>query len=116
MSWSEAANSVWFWALLIGGLGTLYFPPVIVALIRQAEHLGIIVMLNMFPLLWPGALAGAFILPRRQPPPRSTPTRRTTPARCSTRRLPPVLLTAGQARQSITSEDEPARPSPQPRA
>lgn len=23
---------------------------------------------NMFPLLWPGALAGAFILPRRQPP------------------------------------------------
>jgi hypothetical protein len=25
-------------------------------------------MLNMFPLLWPGALAGAFILPRKQPP------------------------------------------------
>jgi len=68
MSWTEAANSAWFWALLIGGLGTLYFLPVIVALIRQAEHLGIIVMLNMFPLLWPGALAGAFILPRRQPP------------------------------------------------
>lgn len=68
MSWNEAANSTWFWALLIGGLGTVYFLPVIVALIRQAEHLGIIVMLNMFPLLWPGALAGAFILPRRQPP------------------------------------------------
>ncbi len=68
MSWNEAANGVWFWALLIGGLGTLYFLPVIVALIRQAEHLSIIVMLNMFPLLWPGALAGAFILPRRRPP------------------------------------------------
>jgi hypothetical protein len=25
-------------------------------------------MLNMFPLLWPAALAGAFILPRRRPP------------------------------------------------
>jgi hypothetical protein len=68
MSWTEAANSAWFWALIIGGLGTLYFLPVIVALIRQAEHVGIIVMLNMFPLLWPGALAGAFILPRKQPP------------------------------------------------
>jgi hypothetical protein len=68
MSWTEAANSAWFWALLIGGLAVIYFLPVIVALIRQAEHLGIIVMLNMFPLLWPGALAGAFILPRRQPP------------------------------------------------
>jgi hypothetical protein len=68
MSWNEAANSAWFWALLIGGLGTIYFLPVIVAGIRQAEHLGVIVMLNMVPLLWPGALIGAFILPRRQPP------------------------------------------------
>jgi hypothetical protein len=68
MSWTEAANSAWFWALIIGGLAVIYFLPVIVALIRQTEHLGIIVMLNMFPLLWPGALAGAFILPRRQPP------------------------------------------------
>jgi hypothetical protein len=68
MSWTEAANSAWFWALIIGGLAVVYFLPAIIGTIRQVEHLAIIVMLNMFPLAWPGALAGAFILPRRQPP------------------------------------------------
>jgi hypothetical protein len=68
MSWNEAAGSAWFWALIIGGLAVVYLLPVIVGTIRQVEHLPILVMLNMFPLLWPGALAGAFILPRRQPP------------------------------------------------
>jgi hypothetical protein len=68
VTWNEAANSYWFWALVIGGLAVLYFLPTIIGAKRNIEHLAIIVMLNMFPLAWPGALAGAFMLPRKQPP------------------------------------------------
>ena len=65
---TELANSSVFWIALIGGLAVLYFLPTIIGVIRHIEHLPIIVMLNMFPLAWPGALAGAFMLPRKQPP------------------------------------------------
>ena len=67
MTWNEAAASPWFWGLLIGGLAVVYFLPVIIGVIRNVEHLPVIVLLNLFPLAWPGALAGAFMLPRKQP-------------------------------------------------
>lgn len=56
-----------FWILLIGGLTVLYFSPIIIGLIRRAEMIGVIIILNVFPLAWPAALFMAFALPRRDP-------------------------------------------------
>jgi hypothetical protein len=65
---SALAASPYFWGVLIGGLAVGYCLPAIIGAIRHIEHLPVIVMLNLFPLAWPAALAGAFILPRKQPP------------------------------------------------
>jgi hypothetical protein len=67
MSFSEAANSWWFWGLVVGGLALVYFLPTIIAILRQVEHLPLIITLNMFPIARPGALTGAFMLPHKQP-------------------------------------------------
>jgi hypothetical protein len=67
MTRDSAAGSAWLWGRVIGGLAVVYFLPVIIGAARKVEHLAVIGMLSMFPLAWPAALAGALILPRRQP-------------------------------------------------
>ena len=47
--------------------------PHLIGLIRGVEHLGIVIGLNFIPPLWPAALVGAFMLPRRRPPQISLP-------------------------------------------
>lgn len=59
------SNSLAFWLALIAGLGVLYVLPTIIGMIRRVEHLGIIIGLNFIPILWPAALLGAVMLPRR---------------------------------------------------
>ena len=56
-----------FWLVLIGGLALLYFSPIIIGLTRRVEAMSVIVLLSVFPLLWPAALLGAFMLPPRDP-------------------------------------------------
>lgn len=58
-------NSLAFWLTLIAGLGVLYVLPTIIGVTRRVEHLGIVIGLNFIPLLWPAALLGAVMLPRR---------------------------------------------------
>jgi hypothetical protein len=64
---NEFLGSGAFWGLLIYGLALLYFSPIIISLIRRVEAMSVIVLLSVFPLLWPAALLGAFMLPRRDP-------------------------------------------------
>ena len=61
-------NSAAYLPALLGGLGLVFFLPSIVGLIRGIEHLGVVIGLNFIPPLWPAALLGAFMLPRRRPP------------------------------------------------
>ena len=51
----------------IYGLALLYFSPIIIGAIRHVEAMSVIVLLSVFPPLWPAALLGAFMLPRRDP-------------------------------------------------
>ncbi len=61
-------NSPAYLPVLLGGLGLVFFLPSVIGLIRGVEHLGIVIGLNFIPPLWPAALVGAFMLPRRRPP------------------------------------------------
>lgn len=70
---SVLATNMAFWLALISGLFVLYILPSIIAAVRGVEHLGVVIALNVFPLLWPAALIGAFMLPRKQPGPASAP-------------------------------------------
>ena len=73
MMLSTLATSMIFWLALISGLFMLYILPSIIAAVRGVEHLGVVIALNIFSLLWPGALISAFILPRKQQHPALTP-------------------------------------------
>jgi hypothetical protein len=44
----------------------LYFLPVIVAVIRQAEDIGLIIVLNLIPVAWVVAMIGAVVMPSRR--------------------------------------------------
>jgi len=57
-----------FWIGLFLALAVLYFSPILIGAIRRVEKLWVLVGLNCIPLLWPAALIGAFMLPRRLPP------------------------------------------------
>ena len=61
------SQSYAFWIGLFLGLGILYFSPILIGAIRRVEKLWVLVGLNFIPLLWPAALIGAFMLPRRLP-------------------------------------------------
>jgi hypothetical protein len=67
------ANNGVFWIALITGLAVLYLLPVIIGLARHAEPIAVIIILTLFPLLWPAALLGAFMLPAKHHP--TAPTR-----------------------------------------
>ncbi len=66
-------NSPAYLPVLLGGLALVFFLPSVIGLIRGVEHLGVVIGLNFIPPLWPAALVGAFMLPRRRPPQISLP-------------------------------------------
>lgn len=63
------AHSGAFWITLILGLFALYILPTIIAIIRDVEGLGWIIVLNLLPtgIGWLAALIGALALPRQEP-------------------------------------------------
>jgi hypothetical protein len=66
VSW--AATESWaglFWIGLIGALAVLYALPTIIALLRRAEGIAMVVILNVLPVAWPAALVAALMMPRR---------------------------------------------------
>ena len=63
---SALSNNLAFWLAIIAGLGVLYVLPITIGAIRHVEHFGIVVGLTFIPILWPAALIGAFMLPRRR--------------------------------------------------
>ena len=50
------ANSMFFWVGLIWLWAVLYFLPVIVAVTRQVDDIGLVIVFNLFPLGWLGAM------------------------------------------------------------
>jgi hypothetical protein len=63
------AHSYVFWIGLILVLLALYVLPSVIAIIRQVEGLGSIIVINLLPtgIGWLAALIGALVLPRRDP-------------------------------------------------
>jgi hypothetical protein len=69
VSWAVVAGSWWFWLVLTGGLAAVYVLPTVVAIARQVEGIGWVIVLNTIPVGWPAALLAACLLPRKQPRP-----------------------------------------------
>jgi hypothetical protein len=67
VSW--AGTGPWaglFWIGLIATLAVLYALPTIIAIVRRAEGIAMVVILNVVPVAWPAALVAACMLPRRE--------------------------------------------------
>jgi Superinfection immunity protein len=64
------ANSPAFWIALIGALAVLYLLPILIAVIRHAEDLWLVVLLTALPtgIGWLAALVMSCMMPRREPP------------------------------------------------
>lgn len=56
-----------FWIGLLAGLAALYVLPIMIAVIRQVEKIGLVVLLSCFPIAWPAAFVVACMMPRRRP-------------------------------------------------
>ena len=61
------ADSPVFWTGLLTALAALYILPTTIALIRHAEDIPLVVILNCFPIAWPAALLLACMMPRKEP-------------------------------------------------
>jgi hypothetical protein len=61
------ANSPLFWAGLLAALAALYILPTMIAVIRHAEDIPLVVILNCIPIAWPAALLLACMMPRKEP-------------------------------------------------
>jgi hypothetical protein len=61
------ANSPLFWTGLLAALAALYVLPTTIAVIRHAEDIPLVVILNCFPIAWPAALLLACTLQRKEP-------------------------------------------------
>jgi hypothetical protein len=55
------ADSALFWVVI----AAVYALPTVIAVIRQAESITAVLILNLFPLAWPAALVMACMLPCR---------------------------------------------------
>jgi hypothetical protein len=68
------AHSYLFWIALIMALSGLYVLPSVIAIIRNTENLGWIIVLNLLPtgVGWLAALIAAVALPRSRVPPLRT--------------------------------------------
>ena len=67
MSMNMLAQSPVFWFALIGGLAFVYALPLIIALIRNVEDIALVVLFNVSPVAWLGALILACAMPRKEP-------------------------------------------------
>jgi hypothetical protein len=59
------ANSPLFWTGLLAALAALYVLPTTIAVIRHAQDIPLVIILNCLPVAWPAALLLACTLPRR---------------------------------------------------
>ena len=61
------------WPAVVLAVMVLFWVPLIIAVIRGAERIGLVALLSILGLaggvMWLAALVAAFILPRRTPPP-----------------------------------------------
>ena len=55
-----------FWIGLLVALAVLYVLPTVIAVIRHAEDIALVVIFNCFPVTWPAALILACMLPRKE--------------------------------------------------
>lgn len=62
---TAVANSAAFWIGLLAALAALYVLPTMIAVIRHAENIALVVFLNCFPIAWPAALVVACMMPRK---------------------------------------------------
>ncbi|MBA9007276.1 superinfection immunity protein [Thermomonospora cellulosilytica] len=66
---NDYESSLWFWLLIIGGLATLAILPTLIAIIRKADSLSTIILINTLGCAtffgWPAALVLALTMPRR---------------------------------------------------
>lgn len=77
------AGSAWFWVLVAVLACAVYALPTIIAVIRGAEGLALVLVVNLIGgavvVGWPAALILAAGLPRRAPPPWVPPARQPDP-------------------------------------
>ncbi|WP_119730062.1 superinfection immunity protein [Thermomonospora amylolytica] len=66
---NDYESSLWFWLLIIGSLATLAILPTLIAIIRKADSLSTIILINTLGCAtifgWPAALVLALTMPRR---------------------------------------------------
>ncbi len=62
----NVANGWAFWIGLTGALAVLYVLPTLIGMLRHVEILALVVILNLFPIAWPAALAAACMMPRKE--------------------------------------------------
>jgi hypothetical protein len=62
---NAVANSWAFWIAIITVLAAVWASPIIIGLARHVQPIIVVILLCMFPILWPAALIGAFMLPRK---------------------------------------------------
>ena len=64
-------HSTAFWVLMFTAAAVIFILPTVIGLIRRIERLEVVVLLNLAALVtgltWFGAIAMAFILPKRLP-------------------------------------------------
>jgi hypothetical protein len=62
----DVANNWAFWIGLIGAFAVLYVLPTLIGVLRPVESLTLVVIVNLFPIAWPAALAAACMMPRQE--------------------------------------------------
>ena len=62
----NVANGWAFWIGLTGALAVLYVLPTLIGVLRHVEILALVVILNLFPIVWPAALVAACIMPCKE--------------------------------------------------
>ncbi|MGD0609437.1 MAG: hypothetical protein ABSA53_38415 [Streptosporangiaceae bacterium] len=62
----NVANGWAFWIGLTGALAVLYVLPTLIGVLRHVEILALVVILNLFPIVWPAALVAACMMPCKE--------------------------------------------------
>jgi hypothetical protein len=62
----NVANGWAFWNGLTGALAVLYVLPTLIGVLRHVEILALVVILNLFPIVWPAALVAACMMPCKE--------------------------------------------------
>ena len=59
------ANGALSWIEYVASLAALYASPAAIAVVRHAQSIGRVLILNCIPITWPAALVMACIMPRK---------------------------------------------------